>query len=111
LERSELDHHRIDGGSRFCRARFRAEGLAEPQRKDGGSDIMILNWRLAKHPMNYVIITLMLVIAGIAGHLVLSWMGLSPAESAGQPMEKSTPASTPVNLRTDGAFQAISVGQ
>ena len=71
---------------------------------------MIINWNLAKHPMNYVIVTLMLVIAGIAGHFVLSWIGVTPAEAPMLPREQNTPATTPVRLRSDGAFAAISVG-
>lgn len=71
---------------------------------------MIVNTQLLKHPANWVIVTLMLVIAGIAGHLVLSWIGVSPSEAPARPPETATPASTPVNLRSDGAFQAISVG-
>lgn len=72
---------------------------------------MVVNWKLAKHPVNYLIVTLMLVIAGIAGHLVLSWAGLMPSEAPmSNPSLRNTPATTPVNLREDGAFQAISVG-
>jgi hypothetical protein len=72
---------------------------------------MLINWKLAKHPINYVIVTLMLVIVGIAGHLVLTAIGKSPAQAPAQPAERSTPATTPVHLRSDGAFQAISAGQ
>jgi len=74
---------------------------------------MIINWRLAKHPMNYVIITLMLVIAGIAGHLVLTWIGVMPAEAPMQPQERNTPATTPVKLNmtgSTGSFQAVNAG-
>jgi len=35
--------------------------------------MMLLNTGLLKHPMNYVIVILMLLIAGIAVHLVLDW--------------------------------------
>jgi hypothetical protein len=72
---------------------------------------MIVNWQLLKHPMNYVIITLMLVLAGIAGHLVLSLFGQAPAEAQPQEPNQQTPSTTPVHLRSDGTFQAISVGQ
>jgi hypothetical protein len=71
---------------------------------------MIVNFRLLKHPMNYLVVTLMLVLAGIAGHLVLQWIGLEPAVSNGPQTEQQTPTTTPVALRSDGAFQAISVG-
>jgi hypothetical protein len=73
---------------------------------------MIVNWQLAKHPMNYLIITLMLVLAGIAGHLVLSLLGYAPVEAVSSDIPNQlTPSTTPVNLRDDGTFQAISVGQ
>lgn len=42
---------------------------------------MIINWNLAKHPTNWLTVILMLVIAGIAGHLTLSWLGVEPATS------------------------------
>jgi hypothetical protein len=61
--------------------------------------------------MNYVIVTLMLVIAGIAGHLILTLIGREPAEAPVETNpERNTPATNPVNLRYDGTFQAISVG-
>lgn len=72
---------------------------------------MIINWQIAKHPMNYVVVTLMLVLVGIAGHLVLTLLGASPSSAPDAPIEKSTPSTTPVHLRQDGSFQAISVGQ
>jgi hypothetical protein len=42
---------------------------------------MILNWNLVKHPMNWVVILLMLIIAAMAGHLVLSYFGVEPKTS------------------------------
>lgn len=39
----------------------------------------MLNWALLKHPLNWVIVLLMLVLAGIAGHLLLSMAGIEPA--------------------------------
>jgi len=71
---------------------------------------MIINWQLAKHPMNYLIVTLMLIIAGIAGHFILSLIGATPAKPPLKSSEQNTPATTPVQLRSDGAFAAISVG-
>lgn len=41
----------------------------------------VINVRLLKHPMNWVIILLMLMIAGFAGHLALSYFGSEPAGS------------------------------
>jgi len=39
----------------------------------------MLNWNLAKHPMNWVIILLMLILAAMFGHLVLTYLGVEPA--------------------------------
>jgi len=33
----------------------------------------IINWNLMKHPINWVTVTLMVLIFGIAIHLVLGW--------------------------------------
>lgn len=41
----------------------------------------MLNFELMKQPLNWIIILLMLVIAGMAGHLLLSWAGLEPAQN------------------------------
>lgn len=41
----------------------------------------MLNWNLLKHPINWVIIVFMLVIAGIAGHFALTYLGMEPATS------------------------------
>lgn len=73
---------------------------------------MIINWQLAKHPMNWVIVLLMLVIAGIAGHLALSFFGVSAAEddNSKNVPDQITPASAPVKLRLrDGTFNAVPV--
>lgn len=42
----------------------------------------MLNWPLMKNPINWLIVLLMLVIAGMAGHLLLSWAGLEPAQAS-----------------------------
>lgn len=39
----------------------------------------VINVELMAHPMNWVIILLMLAIAAIAGHSVLSLVGIEPA--------------------------------
>lgn len=38
-----------------------------------------VNWKLISHPMNWVVILLMLIIAGTAGTLVLDWIGMKAA--------------------------------
>lgn len=40
----------------------------------------MLNWGLLKNPLNWVVVILMLVIAGMAGHLILSYFGVEPAQ-------------------------------
>jgi len=44
----------------------------------------MLNWALLKQPLNWVIILFMLILAGIAGHLVLSALGVEPATNDAQ---------------------------
>jgi len=34
---------------------------------------MIINWNLIKHPMNWIIVTMMVLIFGIAAHFVLQY--------------------------------------
>lgn len=41
----------------------------------------MLNWNLMKNPINWVTISLMLILAGIVGHLALTATGLTPATS------------------------------
>lgn len=43
-----------------------------------------MNFELLKHPMNWIIVLLMLVIAGTAGHLMLSAAGIEPAATGGK---------------------------
>lgn len=38
-----------------------------------------LNWKIVGHPMNWITILLMLIIAGAFGHLVLTLFGMNPA--------------------------------
>lgn len=40
---------------------------------------MIVNWALVKQPINWLVVILMLVIAAMAGHLLLSYFGVEPA--------------------------------
>lgn len=39
----------------------------------------VINFDLIKHPMNWLIVVLMVLIAGIALHFVLDWQGAVPA--------------------------------
>ena len=40
-----------------------------------------INWKLITHPINWLIVLLMLVIAGTAGHLLLSLFGVEASTS------------------------------
>jgi hypothetical protein len=50
-----------------------------------GRFLMVLNTRIITHPMNWVIVILMLMIAGIFGHLLLSLFDQEPT-TAGKPI-------------------------
>jgi hypothetical protein len=63
----------------------------------------VLNWSMLKNPLNYIIILLMLVIAGVAGHLLLSLMGWEP-----QTQNSSTESSAVRNFRTVSSSSAVS---
>lgn len=39
----------------------------------------IVNTAILKNPVNWIIVLLMLVLAGTAGHFMLSWIGQEPA--------------------------------
>jgi len=41
--------------------------------------VTLLNVPLLKNPLNWVIVILMLVLAGVAGHYIFSLAGLEPA--------------------------------
>lgn len=40
---------------------------------------MLINFELLKHPMNWLVVLFMLVIAGAIGHYALSLLGKEPA--------------------------------
>ena len=42
----------------------------------------MLNWKMLSHPMNWVVVTVMLVIAGIFGHLLMSLLDHEPTTNA-----------------------------
>lgn len=45
---------------------------------------MILNWTIIKNPFNWTIILLMLILAGIGGAFLLSYLGVEPSTSDDQ---------------------------
>lgn len=44
----------------------------------------MINWDLLKHPLNWLIVIFMLVIAGAAGHYALAYFGAEVARPAGK---------------------------
>jgi hypothetical protein len=40
--------------------------------------INVVNWKMISHPMNWLIILLMLIIAGGIGHYLLTLAGITP---------------------------------
>lgn len=42
----------------------------------------MINWQLAKQPMNWLVIIMMLLIAAIAGHLLLSHFGIEASTAS-----------------------------
>jgi hypothetical protein len=40
-----------------------------------------INWKMVTHPMNWLVIILMLIIAGAIGHYLMSLFGQEPAKS------------------------------
>jgi hypothetical protein len=45
---------------------------------------MIVNFGLLKHPLNWAIVLMMLLIAAYGGHLLLKYFGASPAAATPQ---------------------------
>lgn len=41
----------------------------------------IVNTGILKNPLNWLIVLLMLILAGTAGHLAMTWFGHEPASS------------------------------
>ena len=39
----------------------------------------MINWKLVKHPLNWLTIILMLLIAATFGHMALTYVGVEPA--------------------------------
>jgi hypothetical protein len=68
--------------------------------------LQIINTSLMKHPLNWVVITLMLLIAGIALHLVMQALGFNASKSGGNPASVgNVPADASATAR-DGNQQA-----
>jgi hypothetical protein len=46
----------------------------------------VVNWRMVKHPLNWFIVLMMLVIAAIFGHLLLTLLEQEPATRNNSPV-------------------------
>lgn len=42
----------------------------------------VVNWNLIKHPMNWIVLFLMVFIAGIGINLILKYNGVQPAKQS-----------------------------
>ena len=90
MERDELDYRDTYGGNRvFHRWRHtQVEAIAVEFIGAGfdqwskGVFMSPINWKLIGHPLNWIIVLLMLVIAGIFGHLLLTLLEQEPATAA-----------------------------
>lgn len=40
----------------------------------------LINWEIVKNPMNWLIVGMMLLLAGVAGHLVMKRFGIEPKQ-------------------------------
>lgn len=68
---------------------------------------MIFNWDLLKHPANWAIVILMLVIAGAAGHYALAYFGAN-ASGPGSTKQVGNLTETPaVPDRNDVALSVL----
>lgn len=75
MECDELDNRHSDGSDWILSNRTWNEVLPVAHKRE----LSMLNWSILKHPLNWIIILMMLILAGIAGHLVLSTLGIEPA--------------------------------
>ena len=62
-----------------CSAR-RLESISKNRRQVRSVEMDIVNFGILKHPLNWVIVILMVMIFGIAAHLVLDFYNISPGK-------------------------------
>jgi hypothetical protein len=43
--------------------------------------MQVINWKMISHPMNWLTLLLMVIIAGAIGHLFLTYLGIEPDTS------------------------------
>ena len=64
-----------------------------------------LNWKIIGHPMNWIEVLLMLIIAGAFGHLVLTLFGMNPATATSSSYAQLPAGQSP---RTNAQIAAVS---
>lgn len=52
----------------------------------------VINWRLVSHPLNWATVILMVLIAGLFGHYILEYLGISPATAKNRSAWTDQPA-------------------
>jgi hypothetical protein len=80
MESRELDHGDPHGGDWFHSPWFSCTCVATEERT-GELRVEFLNFKILKSPLNWFTIVLMVLIAGILLHIVLSSFGASPAKA------------------------------
>jgi hypothetical protein len=76
LDARELDHRAAYGVPRIRHSRSSLKIVEEKASRyelSWEAFMGIINFNLLKHPMNWVIVTLMVLIAGIAAHFILQF--------------------------------------
>jgi hypothetical protein len=82
VECGELGHCRFNGRDCIRRIRRNPSVVPETAGRSRLNFMAIINLKLAKHPLNWLTIILMLLIAAVAGHLTLSYLGIEPKTAA-----------------------------
>lgn len=52
-----------------------------------------INWSIIKNPLNWAIVVLMLMLAAVGGHILLSYFGVEPSTDAPSTPTTSQPQS------------------
>lgn len=58
----------------------------------------VVNWKMIAHPINWIIVLLMLVIAGMLGQVLLSWAGIEPSGTSGNRPSNGQSQTIPTRL-------------
>ena len=75
LDSGKLDHGSADGGYRLYLGRYGNPDRPAKTVISGGVTMEVINLEILKHPINWITVVLMVLIAAIAFHFVLKWGG------------------------------------